>query len=159
MCSSNSKVAYSFDVITAHAHSYQWEIMFILCLCHFVKLRRIVVRHTCHFGRAIGRTFLKANSRVLRTKKNRFCKIIDEFKFRIHILHKTTKRKFLSRTLQLNNKYMNLNYWNCAKKKQIAKEIISYSVERSTGIAEIRDRIPLRLNFCRLSSLNCISCV
>ena len=28
-------------------------------------------------------------------------------------------------TLQLNNKYMNMNYWNCAKKKQIAKEIIS----------------------------------
>ena len=86
-------------------------------------------------------------------QKNRFCKIIDEFKFRIHILHKTTKRKFLSRTLQLNNKYINMNYWNCAKKKQIATEVISYTVERSTGIAEIRDRIPVRLNFCRLSSL------
>ena len=41
MCSSNCKVAYSFDVITAHVHSHQWEIMFVLCFCHFVNLRRI----------------------------------------------------------------------------------------------------------------------
>ena len=52
-----------------------------------------------------------------------------------------------------------MNCWNCAKEKQIAKEIISFWVERFIGIAKVRDRIPVRLNFCRLSSLNFVSCV
>ena len=30
---------------------------------------QITLRHTCQFGRAMGRTFLKANSRALKTKE------------------------------------------------------------------------------------------
>ena len=50
---------------------------------------RIILRHTCQFGQAKEQTFLKTNSRVLKTTttKTRFCKIIEEFKFQIHILH------------------------------------------------------------------------
>ena len=45
-----------------------------------------ILRHTSQFELAIRRIFLEENSRVSKTK-NKFCKIFDEFKFRIHILH------------------------------------------------------------------------
>lgn len=46
----------------------------------------LILCHTSQFGLAIRRTFLEENLRVSKTKNN-FCKIFDEFKFRIHILH------------------------------------------------------------------------
>ena len=35
---------------------------------------QITLRHTCQFNRTIGRTFLKANSRDLKTKKVDFAR-------------------------------------------------------------------------------------
>ena len=60
----------------------------------------------CQFGHAIGWTFLKAICMFWRLK-NRFCKIVDEFKFQIHytcFTHifelKMTKQKFMAYTLK-----------------------------------------------------------
>ena len=57
--------------------------------CHLVDYSTflsIILRHTSQFGLAIRRPFQEENLRVSKTK-NKFCKIFDEFKFRIHILH------------------------------------------------------------------------
>ena len=56
--------------------------------CHLVDYSTflsIILRHTSQFGLAIGRPFQEENLRVSKTK-NKFCKIFDEFKSRIHIL-------------------------------------------------------------------------
>ena len=54
----------------------------------------LIIRHSCQSfyvillnkGLAIRRPLQEENLRVSKTK-NKFCKIFDEFKFRIHILH------------------------------------------------------------------------
>ena len=54
----------------------------ILRVCHhlvsYSKFSQIILRRTFQYGRAMGQTVLKANSRVSKTKKNRsVSKIIE----------------------------------------------------------------------------------
>ena len=70
----------------------EWEkegfsTMTILCiflhLVNYSTFFKVILRHTCQFGRAIGRTFACSEDE----KYALLCKIIDQFKFRIHSLH------------------------------------------------------------------------
>lgn len=75
---------------------------------NFSTFLPITLRHTCQFGRVIGRTFLKTNSRDLETKKMDFARLLTRLNLG-YIFYtycicrmKSYKKKFVSCTLKTN---------------------------------------------------------